>query len=125
MFTVRNPKEQDGEVLPMGSSVEMLSTNNPDQDETEENNSPVFEKYDDLLHGSTRSKKDQIVSMNFMKKYIHLAKGVKPKLTAEASEVIADEYSKLRSQDMMDSDVARVNWIKSIMLYIKKNGFYL
>lgn len=43
-----------------------------------------------------------------MKKYIHLAKGIKPKLTAEASEVIADEYSKLRNQDMMDNDVARV-----------------
>lgn len=31
----RNPKEQDGEVLPMGSTVEMLSTENPDNDEAE------------------------------------------------------------------------------------------
>lgn len=34
-MNLRNPKEQDGEVLPMGSSVEMLSTNNPDIDENE------------------------------------------------------------------------------------------
>lgn len=33
----RNPKEQDGEVLPMGSSVEMLSTENLDNDDTEVN----------------------------------------------------------------------------------------
>jgi DNA replication licensing factor MCM3 len=49
-----------------------------------------------------------------MRKYIHLAKGVKPKLTPEASEAIADEHSKLRSQDMMDSDVARVYFIYNI-----------
>lgn len=32
---------------------------------------------------------------------------MKPKLTEEASEVIAEEYSKLRSEDMLESDVAR------------------
>ncbi|XP_013137640.1 PREDICTED: DNA replication licensing factor MCM3 [Papilio polytes] len=35
MHRYRNPKEQDGEVLPMGSTVEMLSTENPDTDEVE------------------------------------------------------------------------------------------
>lgn len=69
----------------------------------------VYEKYDALLHGSTRSRKDQILTMQFMKKYIHIAKCMKPKLTEEASEVIADEYSKLRGQDMMDTNVARVS----------------
>ena len=53
----RNPGEQDGEVLPMGSSVEMLSTHNPDQEEGGEENVPIFEKYDSLLHGSSRTRK--------------------------------------------------------------------
>ena len=35
MYFFRNPKEQDGEILPMGSTVEMLSTENPDNDEAE------------------------------------------------------------------------------------------
>ena len=43
-----------------------------------------------------------------MKKYIHIAKHMKPVLTEEASEAIAEEYSKLRSQDTMDTDIARV-----------------
>lgn len=107
MHRYRNPKEQDGEVLPMGSSVEMLSTQNPDSEINEEGDDAVYEKYDALLHGSTRSKTDRILSMRFMRKFIHIAKCLKPKLTEESSEAIADEYSRLRNQDMMDSDVAR------------------
>lgn len=55
MAICRNPGEQDGDVLPMGSSVDMLSTHNPDLDD-DELTTPIWEKYDPLLHGSTRSK---------------------------------------------------------------------
>ncbi|XP_041968023.1 DNA replication licensing factor Mcm3 [Aricia agestis] len=106
MHRYRNPKEQDGEVLPMGSTVEMLSTENPDNEEQETNES-IYEKYDPLLHGNTRSKKDQILSTSFMRKFINIAKFMKPKLTQEASDTIADEYTRLRNQDTMDSDVAK------------------
>jgi DNA replication licensing factor MCM3 len=44
-----------------------------------------------------------------MKKYIHIAKCMKPTLTEAACEAIAEEYSRLRSQDMMDIDIARVH----------------
>ena len=43
-----------------------------------------------------------------MKKYIHIAKNMKPALTKEACEVIAEEYSRLRSQDTEHSNIARV-----------------
>lgn len=43
-----------------------------------------------------------------MKKYIHIAKSIKPTLTKDACEVIAEEYSRLRSQDVEHSNVARV-----------------
>lgn len=47
--------------------------------------------------------------MQFMRKYIHVAKALKPSLTREAAEYIAEEYAKLRSQDNMQSDnIARV-----------------
>ncbi|VVD00127.1 unnamed protein product [Leptidea sinapis] len=104
----RNPKEQDGEVLPMGSLVDMLSTENPDNDQVEDTQESIYEKYDPLLHGKTRKKKEQYFSTKFMKKYLHIAKLIKPKLSQEACDVIADEYAKLRNQDMMESDVARV-----------------
>ncbi|KAJ9598261.1 hypothetical protein L9F63_011082, partial [Diploptera punctata] len=107
MHRYRNPGEQDGEALPMGSSVDILSTQMPDQEEGTSENTPIFEKYDSLLHGSTRSRKDKVISVEFMKKYVHIAKHMKPVLTEEASEVIAEEYSKLRSQDTADTDIAR------------------
>lgn len=51
----------------------------------------------------------KIVGMQFMRKYIHVAKALKPSLTREAAEYIAEEYAKLRSQDNMQSDnIARV-----------------
>jgi len=56
-FSFRDPREQDGEVLPMGSSVEMLSTQNPDLEQGENVNTPIYEKYDPLLHGGTRTRK--------------------------------------------------------------------
>uniref|UniRef100_A0A182NR03 DNA replication licensing factor MCM3 n=1 Tax=Anopheles dirus TaxID=7168 RepID=A0A182NR03_9DIPT len=106
MHRYRNPKEQDGDVLPMGvSAVDMLSTINPESQEDKE--TPMYEKYDPLLHGASRKRSDQILSMEFMRKYIHIAKCLKPKLTEEACEMISNEYSRLRSQDLMDSDVAR------------------
>lgn len=48
--------------------------------------------------------------MQFMRKYIHVAKALKPQLTREAAEYIADEYTKLRSQDNLQGgdNVARV-----------------
>ena len=82
----------------------MLTTFNP---ELEDKETPVYEKYDPLLHGATRKAHDQILSVEFMKKYISVVKCIKPKLTEQACELISNEYSRLRSQDSVDSDVAR------------------
>ncbi|KAF7268434.1 hypothetical protein GWI33_018443 [Rhynchophorus ferrugineus] len=105
MHMYRNPLEQDGEVLPMGSTVDIFSTSNPDEDETKE--VAMYEKYDALLHGSSRKKTDKILSVDFMRKYIHFVKILKPALTDEASEIIAEEYSRLRSEEILENDVAR------------------
>lgn len=108
IFFFRNPAEQDGDVLPMGSSVDMLSTHDPDTEDVDKE-TPMYEKYDQLLHGQSRKRTDKILSVEFMRKYIHFVKILKPKLTEEASKLIADEYSKLRSEDLLDDQVARVN----------------
>lgn len=91
----------------MGSNADMLSTMNPDNEDVDKE-TPLYEKYDALLHGASRKKTDKILSVEFMRKYIHFVKILKPALTEEASEIIADEYSKLRSEDIMDNNVARV-----------------
>lgn len=108
MHRYRNPKEQDGEVLPMGGTYADLLTTLLANDKEEQNKAtPIYEKYDALLHGDSRARSDQILSVQFMRKYILMAKQTKPKLTEQASEVIANEYSRLRSQDQADSDMAR------------------
>lgn len=105
MHRYRNPKEQDGDILTMGdSAVDMLSTFKGTDDEKE---TTVYERYDPLLHGASRKKTDQILSVDFMRKYINIAKCLKPKLSAQACELISSEYSRLRSQEMVDSETAR------------------
>lgn len=46
-----------------------------------------------------------------MRKYIHVAKALRPVLSTEAAEFISDEYAKLRSQDSVhgDASLARVS----------------
>lgn len=104
MHRYRNPKEQDGDVLPMGSSVDMLTTFNT---ESSDKQASIYERYDPLLHGGSRKKSDQVLSVDFMRKYINIAKCMKPKLTQQACELISSEYSRLRSQELADSDMAR------------------
>jgi DNA replication licensing factor MCM3 len=50
-----------------------------------------------------------IVSKEFMRKYIHIAKVLIPTLTQEAANHIAEEYSRLRNQEQLGSDIARVS----------------
>lgn len=91
----------------MASNVDMLSTQHPDLTD-EEKQTPIYEKYDALLHGGSRKSTDKILSVDFMRKYINFVKILKPVLTEEASEIISEEYSRLRSEDFMENDVARV-----------------
>lgn len=124
MHRYRSPLEQEGQVLPMGSNVDMLSTHNPDTVE-DDKDTQMYEKYDALLHGGSRRRNEKILSVDFMRKYIHFVKILKPSLTEEACEIISDEYSKLRSEDMMDNDTARVSQLFCIDVYglliFKKN----
>ncbi len=60
--------------------LDLLSTNNPDESEAQHQDTPLYEKYDALLHGNSRLKTDKIVSMQFMKKYIHVARALKVSL---------------------------------------------
>merc|ERR1712013_883431 len=106
MHRYRNPQEQDGQVLSIAADADVLTTKDLADNNEDEGETPIYEKYDALLHGNSRKKTDKIVSVQFMKKYIHIAKCMKPVLTEEASEMLADEYANLRANDF-ESGVAR------------------
>ncbi|XP_073535312.1 maternal DNA replication licensing factor mcm3 [Phyllobates terribilis] len=102
----RTPGEQDGYALPLGCSVEIFTTDDPNATDVTDQELQIYEKHDTLLHGP-RKNKSKIVSMEFIRKYIHVAKLMKPVLTSEAADHISQEYAKLRSHDEMNNDRAR------------------
>merc|ERR1719260_518800 len=102
MHRYRNPQEQDGQVLQTQAEADVLTTKDLADNNDEEGETPIYEKYDALLHGNSRKKTDKIVSVQFMKKYIHIAKCMKPVLTEEASEMLADEYANLRAPHLRE-----------------------
>ncbi|XP_053737084.1 DNA replication licensing factor MCM3 [Synchiropus splendidus] len=108
MHRYRDPREQEGAAMALGGTVDVLATEDPDVIEEEQEELQIYEKHNNLLHGS-KKKKEKIVSKEFMRKYIHIAKSVTPVLTEEAANHIAEEYSRLRSQEQMGSDVARTS----------------
>lgn len=108
MHRYRGVGEQDGDAMPLGSSVDILATNDPNVSNEEQQELQIYEKHDSLLHG-VKKKREKIISIEFMRKYIHVAKLFKPALTTEAANYIAEEYSRLRSQDQMSTDVARTS----------------
>jgi len=102
----RNAREQDGEPLSINVGADFLTTANLDEKDDDKHDSPIYEKYDALLHAN-RSRSDKIVSIDFMRKYIHLAKATKPKLTKEVCDYICEQYTELRNIDLTQSDLKR------------------
>jgi DNA replication licensing factor MCM3 len=108
MHRYRNPGEQDGEVVPIGGDLDVLALGIATAEEEEENDdTPVFDSHDELLHGIHQGKNDLYVSKQFLRKYIHVARNLKPTLTREACDLIATEYTKLRAQDTHGTDKAK------------------
>ncbi|XP_069105784.1 zygotic DNA replication licensing factor mcm3-like [Argopecten irradians] len=124
MHRYRMAGEQDGDALPLGSSVEPLTLANPYGDPDLEAREAGDKEENKPHHHLTQTKHDpsakylvnsviinflsfcshRIVSMQFMRKYIHVAKALKPSLTREAADLLADEYAKLRNQDNFQGD---------------------
>jgi len=104
MHRYRNQNEQDGKPLPINVGAEILSTNTTD---AEDEKMKVFQKHNAVLHGAEKKKENRCVTLDFIKKYVHLAKSMKPVLTKEATQRIAEEYARLRNQDRESTDIAR------------------
>eukprot|EP00112_Aurelia_sp_Birch-Aquarium-sp1_P000473 Seg1044.9 transcript_id=Seg1044.9/GoldUCD/mRNA.D3Y31 product="Maternal DNA replication licensing factor mcm3" protein_id=Seg1044.9/GoldUCD/D3Y31 len=77
MHKYRTTGEQDGDPLPFGGTADVLTTSDLNG-EDEEEDVQVYAKKDAQLYGKQSDKKDKFVSIPFMKKYIHLAKAIRP-----------------------------------------------
>ncbi|KAL2157498.1 hypothetical protein VTH06DRAFT_6049 [Thermothelomyces fergusii] len=105
MHRYRQPGTEEGEPVRenTGQALNVALTNQADSQRPTE----VYEKYDAMLHAGVRgtgrgaNKKPEVLSIPFMKKYIQYAKTrIKPVLTQEAADRIADIYVGLRNDDM-------------------------
>jgi len=56
LFNFRNPKEREGEVLPLGLGAQALSTLADDDQDQEDPDDMIYEKYNALLHGANKAK---------------------------------------------------------------------
>jgi len=108
MHKYRTPGEQDGDPLPFGDTTDVLATFADEEEESEEG-TQVYAKADAQLYGTRRSKKDKFVSIPFMKKYIHVAKNIKPALTQEAADLISNAYTDLRDQEGLTDGMAKTS----------------
>merc|ERR1711994_1038965 len=103
----RNPREADGDVTVISSAASDLATHKARQEESDgtQKDTPIWDKSDGGM-GQARSK-DRLLAPEFVRKYIEIAKCMKPSLTEEACEMIGEEYAKLRSQDFENAETAR------------------
>lgn len=98
----RAQNELDGEPATMNANVNFLTTMQEEKDSGEK--TEMFEKYNPMLHGSRR---DRLFTIEFLRKYIHIAKRIKPQLTEEACLMIGEHYSVLRKLDTGVDDLAK------------------
>ncbi|KAI8607430.1 MCM2/3/5 family-domain-containing protein, partial [Chytriomyces sp. MP71] len=98
------PGVEEGAPIPDSSIAGMFSLSTESETPTAQQETSVFTKFNKMLHiGIKRAGKDkkppQLISIPFLKKYIHYAKSrIKPVLTDEACISITELYGKLRTE---------------------------
>ncbi|KAL3313545.1 MCM DNA helicase complex subunit [Cichlidogyrus casuarinus] len=116
----RNPGEQEGEALPLQNTQRLLSTvtnlaghqGGQFEEAGEADEEQVFEENAQFLlvdGGRKRGKKggknkDELFTMRFLQKYIHVARDMKPQLLPEAAGILAKNYCELRMQEKQQLD---------------------
>eukprot|EP01133_Synstelium_polycarpum_P000153 gene153-179_t len=97
MHRYRRPGDEDTFVQSEPSSI-LGGEMEIREEKLDDEDTPMFQKYDKLLHGSHQN--SEILSIPFIQKYIFYAKNrVKPKLTDEAREYIITAFTELRARE--------------------------
>jgi len=106
MHRYRNPGEQDGDPLPFGDANDVLATYTNEENEEEEGGTSIYAKKDTQLYGNS-NKHEKFVSGKFMKKYIHVARNIKPTLSQKAADMISEWGADLRDQEEQATETAK------------------
>lgn len=109
LHSFRTPGEEDGAPLEIGTTVEALTTFNLEEDREGEEAGGATQIWEQASQWTAGNPEDRIVTMNFMKKFITLAKEVKPSLTDGASTYIGEKYADLREFDETKEDRERTS----------------
>lgn len=99
----RPADELDGEPTQININANFLTTMQDDQEDGQK--TEMLEKQNPILQ--TQGRKDKYFTVEFLRKYIHIAKRVKPQLTEEACMEIGKKYSELRDIDPKIDDLAK------------------
>jgi len=94
MHMYRPPNQQDGEALPLNFETENYSTNVP-KTKSQGEGLQLYDKFN--FSGSKTAKK--VLSVDFVSKYVQIAKKVTPILTQEACTFISEQYASIRSRE--------------------------
>ncbi|MES1904459.1 MAG: MCM DNA helicase complex subunit, partial [Paramarteilia canceri] len=95
MHQYRPSNQQDGQILSLDQNVDHFTT----IVDNKEDKSDGLQIYDKFAYGSQSQKNKEILSIEFIRKYLQIAKNISPKLTKSASDMICEEYSKIRMQE--------------------------
>ena len=99
----RPMNELDGEPMIANANINFSTTM---QTIDEGHKTEMFEKHNPILHGQKGSK-EKFFTIDFLRKYIHIAKRVKPQLTEEACLMIGEHYSQLRKIEEEDKSIVK------------------
>ena len=108
MHRFRSEFEPDGEPMKLGNDKidstfqELYRTNNNRDDSSD----VIFESYNEILHGD-KCGEHKVFTLAFFIKYIQVARALKPSLTNAACDMISIEYTRLRTQDLSNIDLAK------------------
>ena len=73
----RDPREADGAVTTIFSGADDLTTLRPENDSNADKDVPMWDDNDTLFH-SNNKRSDRLLHIGFVKKYIEIAKCLKP-----------------------------------------------
>ncbi|KAL5969626.1 DNA replication licensing factor MCM3 [Taenia solium] len=116
----RTPGEQDGEAMALQDTTVHLATCNMDPNmvggtagigadqHRKESAGQVFEDQGGFVSAGRGSRNTECFTTSFLKKYIHIARQLRPQLSKEAATIISEKYCDLRmQQDVENSSLRR------------------
>ncbi|VDD82610.1 unnamed protein product [Mesocestoides corti] len=118
----RAPGEQEGEAMPLQDGSVLLATCNMDpntiaeagsandidaEERRKESADQVFEDQCGFGGGVKGSRNTEYFTISFLKKYIHIARQLRPQLSKEAATIISEKYCDLRMQQDAENSTMR------------------